>query len=200
MQNPLPGTKILCFLIISFSCAAFLLGQAAQTVPPASEAATDLNLPDPLKARDGTLVTTAEMWRTKRRPEVLDLFRTHVYGRAPLGRPEHLKFEIVEKTSGAMEGKATRKRVKISFTGPGGEGAINLTLFIPNSPKPSPCFVLICNRTPGDIDPTRNTKSDFWPAEEIAARGGVGRGRGVGGRFAGEGLFAGEQLVQDHAA
>ena len=42
-------------------------------------------LPDPLTMADGTKVTDAETWRAKRRPEVLELFRKHVYGRAPAG-------------------------------------------------------------------------------------------------------------------
>ena len=33
-------------------------------------------LPDPLLRRDGEVVTNAETWHEKRRPEVLELFRT----------------------------------------------------------------------------------------------------------------------------
>jgi hypothetical protein len=34
-----------------------------------------------------------------------------------------------------------------------------------------PTFLLICNRSPDNIDPTRQKKSEFWPAEEAMARG-----------------------------
>src|SRR6267142_1365113 len=50
-------------------------------------------LPDPLTMADGRKVADAKMWQAKRRPEVLELFRTHVYGRSP-GRPAKMKFEV----------------------------------------------------------------------------------------------------------
>jgi dienelactone hydrolase len=111
------------------------------------------------------------MWRQTRRPEILELFRTHVYGRAPVGRPASLKFEVMESAKGVMGGAATRKQVRISYRGPGGEGAIKLVLFVPERAKPAPCFLLICNRGATNIDPTRAIKSAFWPAEQIVARG-----------------------------
>lgn len=129
-------------------------------------------LPDPLVMNDGTKVTSAEMWRTKRRPEILELFRENVYGRTPIGRPEKLAFAVTNTLADAMDGKATRKLVRISYAGPGGEGGINLIVFIPNDArKPVPCFLLICNRGVTNIDPTREVKSQFWPAEQIVARG-----------------------------
>jgi hypothetical protein len=135
-------------------------------------AAEDVKLPDPLVMNDGSKVTSAEMWQTKRRGEILELFRENVYGRAPVGRPENLSFAITNSAADAMDGKATRKLVRISYAGPGGEGGINLILFVPNSAKkPVPCFLLICNRGRENIDPMRVQKSPFWPAEQIVARG-----------------------------
>ena len=40
-------------------------------------------LPDPLTMQDGTKVKSASDWVEKRRPEVLELFREHVYGHSP---------------------------------------------------------------------------------------------------------------------
>jgi hypothetical protein len=120
----------------------------------------------------GNSITTADQWRTERRPELLELFRKNVYGRAPIGRPDGMQMEVTDTKPDAMDGAATRKLVKISYRGPGGEGAINLTLFIPNHrTKPAPCFLFICNRPVENIDPTREKKSPFWPAEQIVARG-----------------------------
>ena len=71
-----------------------------------------------------------------------------------------------------MGGKATLKRIEIHFSGPGGKGMIELALFIPNNaPGPAPGFLLICNRDRDQIDPTRQVKSPFWPAERIVDRG-----------------------------
>ena len=133
--------------------------------------AAELRLPDPLVTTNGTKVTSAAMWMQTRRPEILELFRSQVYGRMPVGRPNTLKFETLEQNKGVMDGVATRKQVKISYRGPGGEGAIKLVLFVPDKVKPAPCFLLICNRGATNIDPTRKAKSPFWPAEQMIARG-----------------------------
>jgi dienelactone hydrolase len=141
------------------------------TLAVGSMPAANLRLPDPLTTTNGTRVTSAEIWRNTRRPEILELFRQHVYGRMPVGRPDNLRFETFESAKGVMDGAATRKQVRISYRGPGGEGAIKLVLFVPTQVKPAPCFLLICNRGASNIDPTRTIKSAFWPAEQIVARG-----------------------------
>ena len=135
-------------------------------------AGAELKLPDPLVTADGHPVASVREWKEQRRGEVLELFREHVYGRTPLGRPGHLHFDLLQSAPDAMDGQATLKRVRVSYAGPGGAGAINVVLFIPNvAAKPVPCFLLICNRPPSNIDPTRQEKSPFWPAEQIVARG-----------------------------
>lgn len=132
----------------------------------------DMKLPDPLIMQDGTPVTTARQWRDARRPELLELFRTHEYGRASVGRPGDLRFETVDVTHGMMDGRATRKRVDAIFSGPGGEGRIRLLMFLPqDAPGPVPSFVLIGHRDPDNYDPDREKRMPFWPAEEIIARG-----------------------------
>jgi hypothetical protein len=133
--------------------------------------AAELELPDPLTFNSREKVASAAQWREQRRGEILELFRTNVYGRAPVGRPENLKFEQTETSPDVMDGQAVRKQIKISYHGPGGEGAIQLVLFIPKARTPAPCFLLICNRPQSNIDPTREVKSPFWPAEQIIARG-----------------------------
>ena len=45
-------------------------------------------LPDPLVCKDGTKVTTAELWWTKRRPEIVEDFDREVYGRVPKDVPK----------------------------------------------------------------------------------------------------------------
>ncbi len=52
-------------------------------------------LPDPLVCRDGTKVTSAEQWWSKRRPEIVDDFDREVYGRVPNDVPA-VKWEITE--------------------------------------------------------------------------------------------------------
>jgi hypothetical protein len=45
------------------------------------------NLPDPLILKDGRKVTTAQMWWTQRRPEILEDFQREIYGRTPTNTP-----------------------------------------------------------------------------------------------------------------
>jgi hypothetical protein len=70
-------------------------------------------LPPPFVDFSGRPVTSAEQWTRARRPEILESFRTHVYGRAPVGRPADLSFAVVETAPDAMDGAATRKQVEI---------------------------------------------------------------------------------------
>jgi hypothetical protein len=54
-------------------------------------------LPDPLACRDGTKVTTAEQWWTKRRPEIVEDFDREVYGRVPKDVPK-VTWEVTSTT------------------------------------------------------------------------------------------------------
>src|SRR5262245_37507515 len=53
------------------------------------------SLPDPLTMKDGTKVTTAETWFSKRRPEIVEEFDREVYGRVPRDVPG-VKWEVAE--------------------------------------------------------------------------------------------------------
>ena len=46
------------------------------------------NVPDPLIMNDGQKVTTPEMWWTKRRPEIVEMYSKYVYGRVPSSVPK----------------------------------------------------------------------------------------------------------------
>jgi len=99
-------------------------------------------LPDPLTMGDGTKVTDASQWPA-RRAEILNLFRTHVYGRAP-GRPEAMTFEVFDRTDGALDGKAVRKQAAVRFAGADGGPRMDLLLYLPAAAKgPVPVFLLL---------------------------------------------------------
>ena len=53
-------------------------------------------LPDPLVCNNGSEVTTAERWWTKRRPEIVEDFDREVYGRVPLDVPA-VRWEVAER-------------------------------------------------------------------------------------------------------
>ena len=128
-------------------------------------------LPDVLTAADGKKIATADDWQRIRRPEILELFRKHVYGRVP-ATPYQKRFKVVREDPNAVDGAATLRQIDITITAGGKSLTIHLVLFVPNKvPKPAATFLLICNRGPENIDPTRKTKSQFWPVEEVVARG-----------------------------
>ncbi len=128
-------------------------------------------LPDALVTASGKPVTTADDWKRVRRPEILELFRKHVYGRVPETAYEKT-FKVVNRDPKAMDGAATLKQVEVRIANGPKSLTIRVSLFIPNTPpKPVPTFLLICNRGPENIDPTRKKKSEFWPAEAAVARG-----------------------------
>ncbi|HEX7654815.1 MAG TPA: acetylxylan esterase [Verrucomicrobiae bacterium] len=129
-----------------------------------------LQLPPALITNEGEPVSSAATWLARRRPELLESFRTNVYGRQPVGRPANLTFTMVSETN-SMAGLAKAKQVTISYGNERGTGAIHLVLFIPMSRLPAPCFLLICNRGARNLDPTRQLPSAFWPAEALIRRG-----------------------------
>jgi len=67
-------------------------------------------LPDPLTMANGQKVTTAEQWIKERRPEILKLYQTEVYGRIPENAPK-VTWEVTEPATEVREGAATMKRV-----------------------------------------------------------------------------------------
>ncbi len=134
------------------------------------EKVPSFTLPAVLTANNGKVITTKEEWMKIRRPEILELFRTNVYGRVP-STLYKLNFKVMNEDRNAINGTATLKQVDITITAGEKSLVIHLTLFVPNNvPKPVPAFLLI-NLGSKNIDPARKVKSESWPAEEILTRG-----------------------------
>lgn len=103
--------------------------------------AGDYTLPDPLRMENGEAVTDGGMWRAKRRPELLGLFETHVYGRG-LGKPETVLFKKTSEDKNALAGRATRREVSIYFKKDYSGPHFDLLLYVPNGvEKPVPAFL-----------------------------------------------------------
>lgn len=147
-------------------------------------------LPDPLVCLDGIRVTTPEQWRQKRRGEILDLFETQVYGRTPATKL-NTTFTTLNVVPDALDGKATIKQVRATFTGNGKSLDMNILIFLPNGrQRPAPLFlglnyfgnhtinadpsILITtyvsrrNSTPEEM---RGIRVNRWPVEHILERG-----------------------------
>ena len=130
------------------------------------------NLPELLKTKDGTRVTTAAAWEEKARPEILRFFTENVYGVRPVERPEKMRFVKACPDSRTAVPDAVRKITDIEYAGPHGKGRIRVTAFIPETTRPVPAFLLVCNRDPAaNVDPERKLRTEFFPVEEITWRG-----------------------------
>ncbi len=155
-------------------------------------------LPDPLVRANGKPVRDAAAWYTERRPEILELFETHVYGRAP-EPPDQMGFEIVSIDKQALGGKAVRKQITIQFSGDKEGPKMDLLLYLPaDADGPVPAFLGLnfqgnqsIHSDPGvklstswmrdrpkqgvvghrATEASRGVAASRWPVEMILARG-----------------------------
>lgn len=131
----------------------------------------DYKLPELLRTKGGLTIKDVKIWEKFRRPEILSLFEEHVYGKVPTDF-DKIDFAIKKDDFQAMDGLAHLKEVKVMIHRGGKSLLINLTLFIPKrKKKPVPAFLLINNRSKRNASPTRDTISEFWPAEEMINAG-----------------------------
>ena len=109
-------TQVLWLICGSLFCCALAIGTDAEAADGEfnyDEAKVpQYTLPDPLKMQDGRTVTSSQMWKAERRPELLDLFRTQVYGQRP-ETPKEITYEVRESTPAELNGKGLRKDVRI---------------------------------------------------------------------------------------
>jgi hypothetical protein len=135
-----------CFLtIVAVTATTAAARQAPRPAPNYDEAKVPaFTLPDPLTLADGTKVADAETWRARRRPELLELFRREVYGRAPEA-PRGMTFTVEATEPKAVDGLATRKIVAIRFSDRPDAPVMRLMVYVPNAAKArgvkSPAFL-----------------------------------------------------------
>ncbi|NLP09645.1 acetylxylan esterase [bacterium] len=98
-------------------------------------------LPDPLLCSDGTTVTSAADWWSKRRPEILRLLEQEVYGKTPAA----IKLRVVKtehKAHTALNGKAQCKEVTLEYASGNARVTMTILLYSPRTPRgPAPLFL-----------------------------------------------------------
>jgi hypothetical protein len=98
-------------------------------------------LPDPLTFANGKQVRDAKTWFEKRRPEIVRLFEEDQYGRSP-GRPAGMSFDVFDKGTPALDGKAVRRQVTVYFSEDKSGPKMDLLLYLPaNARKPAPVLL-----------------------------------------------------------
>ena len=102
-------------------------------VPPYS-------LPDPLTMDSGEPVADAATWAEVRRPEILQLFKTHVFGEMP-GLLPATRFHTTEEGE-ALCGRALRRQVRACFTDDNNGPSMDILLYRPaDAAGPVPIFL-----------------------------------------------------------
>ena len=100
-------------------------------------------LPDPLLLAGGKPVRDAKTWNEKRRGEIVRLFEENQYGRAPL-RPAAMSFDVFDKGTPALDGKAIRRQVTIYFSADKAGPKMDLLVYLPaNAAAPVPLLLNI---------------------------------------------------------
>jgi hypothetical protein len=100
-------------------------------------------LPELLKMANGEPVKDADMWFKKRRPEILKLFQTEIFGRIPDNAPK-VKWEVASIDDNAADGKAIMKKIVGTMGDKAGAPKMNVTLFIPaKATAPVPVILVI---------------------------------------------------------
>jgi hypothetical protein len=133
-------------------------------------------LPDPLVLANRKPVRDRQTWIKERRPEILRMYETEIYGRLPAKTPA-VKWEVTETDAHARDGAAVMKKI----TGTIGSGPdapqIKLTLYTPAAAKKAVPVILLVNFGGGPPPPPAQGRggagfpSDPPVAAEIISRG-----------------------------
>jgi len=130
--------------------------QSSQTAPPVPTApdvvagipvnydegmAASYSLPDALTLSNGKQVKDTGTWWSKRRPEIVSLFETQQFGRAP-SRPTGESFDLFDPGTPALQDKAIRKQVRIYLTNDKTGPSIHLLVYLPKG-RTTPAPVLL---------------------------------------------------------
>jgi hypothetical protein len=87
-------------------------------------------LPNPLILQNGQPVRDAQTWYSQRRPEILRMFESQIYGRAP-GHPADESFEVFENNPNALDGKAIRKQITVHLSKQMDGPKIDILMYLP---------------------------------------------------------------------
>lgn len=129
-------------------------------------------LPALLNTTGGETVTSAEAWTKLRRPEIMEMFERHVYGKTPPPAAwGGVEWKVIGVKRDALGGLATRKLVRVTLPDHPGWAGMEIMLHVPNDAgKRVPCFVgLSFNGNHAVSDEPDIPISTRWMREDKAA-------------------------------
>ncbi len=134
-------------------------------------------LPDPLVLANGERVRDRSTWTSQRRPEIVAMYETEIYGRLPAKTPA-VKWQVTETDPQAREGTALMKKIT-GTVGPGPDAPqIKLTLYTPANAKKSVPVILLVNFGGGPKPPATQGRGGGFPTDPPVAAEIIGRGWG----------------------
>lgn len=122
------------------------------------------DLPDLLTAASGDKIANTAQWEQQRRPEILELFKEHVYGHIPAAGKDTLWWETTKEDANALGGTAIRKEIQCYFTEDREGPSMQLMVYQPKTAvEPVPAFLALNFFGNHSIHPdTSITMSDGW--------------------------------------
>ena len=130
------------------------------------------DVPELLVSAAGERITTREQWESVRRPEVVQTLLEQEYGVRPVERPADLSFSETAAPEECYGGKAIRKRVRATYSGPGGKGELYFSAWIPVRDTPAPVFIHSSPRPSETADDINGPRPVYWlPVDDIVSRG-----------------------------
>ncbi|HZL10579.1 MAG TPA: hypothetical protein VFC65_11310 [Prolixibacteraceae bacterium] len=157
----------------------------------------EYQLPDVLTRFNGRKVKSAKVWFKKRRPEILELFTSEVYGKVP-GIQDISEIQVWETSDDAVGGLAIRRQLSLFFKKNDRNLEVNVLMYLPKTNRKVPVFLAYnftgnhavyndpnirlteswVNNNPslGIInnqltEQSRATASNRWPVDEIIKAG-----------------------------
>ncbi len=97
-------------------------------------------LPDALTSFEGEKIKTSQEWTESRRPELFHFFETQVYGKVP-GKLNITGTKVLERTDSALNGKATRRQVQLTFNQKGKTLSFVILLYLPKNVEKAPIYL-----------------------------------------------------------
>ena len=88
-------------------------------------------LPPLLVSAKGKQIKSIKQWESIRRPEILEMFSSQMFGKTP-GSPFTTSYEVVSVDANALDGKATCKQLRISFSNGNTVRSMLMLIYLPN--------------------------------------------------------------------
>lgn len=158
--------------LVLMACGAALLG--ARVVAQDADVLYDearvpgYTLPDLLVMKSGERVRDAKTWTSRRREEILELYRSEVFGRSP-AKPSGLKFAVDSVDWHSLNGRAVRKQVTIAFVPADDAPRMHMLMHLPAAAKrPVPLILALAFASHQKTDPATAPQ---WQLDQILAHG-----------------------------